>query len=402
MRALFALLLLLAGPAAAQTGTAAQYREDAESIEGLINRVYAYPERLPGGRFALTARLREEAARVSDARSLLRFAERALMLLADHHAITGSSLADSYALVPSFADLWIEQSGGDYVIEAVRESSPAAAAGLRAGDRLVTIDGELTAAAVDAFWTDLGAEPSGRDGAFAARVLAAGRRDRPRRLGIRTGAAPVRTVELASLYAVQSARLPPVTAAREGGALRIRLNDSLGDRATVAAFDAAMARVRPGEAVIIDLTDTPSGGNASVARGILGWFVDRPRFFQVHNLPLEERETGVARQWVEQVLPRPGKFHRGPVRVEVGRWTGSMGEGLAIGFDAIGVPVFGSRMAGLRGAVYDERLPHSGLVLKLPAERLRHVNGTPRELFTPRGAASGVGRRGLPPVPPHG
>jgi hypothetical protein len=40
--------------------------------------------------------------------------------------------------------------------------------------------------------------------------------------------------------------------------------------------------------------------------------------------------------------------------------------------------------AGLRGAVYDQRLPHSGLVLKLPAERLSHVNGTPREAFLPR------------------
>jgi carboxyl-terminal processing protease len=41
-------------------------------------------------------------------------------------------------------------------------------------------------------------------------------------------------------------------------------------------------------------------------------------------------------------------------------------------------------MAGLRGAVYDQRLRHSGLVLKLPAERLSHVNGTPREAFVPR------------------
>ncbi len=386
-RLLLLVALLVAAPAAAQTVAPAQYREDAASIEGLIQHVYAYPERLPGGRFALSPRLREEAAAVHDGRSLLRFAERALLLLADHHAITGSNLADSYALVPSFADLWIEQWDGDYAIEAVRDGSPAAAAGIRAGDRLVAIDGTPIAAAITAFWADLGENPAVREGTFAARVLAAGRRDRPRRLTIQSGAAPPRTLELASLYTVQSARLPPVTATREGGALRIRLNDSLGDQTTVAAFDAAMAQARPGQTLIIDLTDTPSGGNASVARGILGWFVDRPRFFQMHNLPLEERETGVARQWVEQVLPRPGKRWRGPVRVEVGRWTGSMGEGLAIGFDAIGVPVYGTRMAGLRGAVYDERLPHSGLVLKLPAERLSHVNGTPREAFVPRAPA---------------
>jgi hypothetical protein len=92
----------------------------------------------------------------------------------------------------------------------------------------------------------------------------------------------------------------------------------------------------------------------------------------------------VPRQWIEQVLPRPGKHHDGPVTVRVGRWTGSMGEGLAIGFDALGARVEGDRMAGLLGAVYDLRLENSGLVIKLPAERLYAVDGTPREAFEPR------------------
>lgn len=99
---------------------------------------------------------------------------------------------------------------------------------------------------------------------------------------------------------------------------------------------------------------------------------------------LLQRRTGIARQWVEQVLPRAGRRHRGPVTVDVGRWTGSMGEGLAIGFDAIGAEVRGTRMAGLLGAVYDHRLTHSGLVLKLPTERLAHLDGIPREAFVPR------------------
>jgi carboxyl-terminal processing protease len=60
-----------------------------------------------------------------------------------------------------------------------------------------------------------------------------------------------------------------------------------------------------------------------------------------------------------------------------------MGEGIAIGFDAIGACVTGSKMAGLLGAVYDHRLAHSGLVIKLPTERLMHVDGTPRERFVP-------------------
>jgi C-terminal processing protease CtpA/Prc len=382
---LFFLLALFAAPLAAQTPTAEEYRADARSIEPLINAVYAYSERLPGGAYRLTDRLRAEGDRVEDRRSLLRFAERALLLLADHHAITGASFADSWGLVPSYADLWIEQESGAFIVDSVRARSPAAAAGIRAGDRLEAVDGVATEAAVAAFWSDLGAgdRPVDAD-AFAARVLTTGRRDKPRRLTFRRGAGAPRSVELPNLYALPHPERPLVSSEAEGRWLRIRINDSLGEDSTIAAFDAAMARAHPGQPIMIDLTDTPGGGNSSIARAILGWFVDRPRFFQMHNLVGEGRETGIARQWVEQVLPRPGKHHRGPVAVLVGRWTGSMGEGLAIGFDAIGARVSGTRMAGLRGAVYDQRLANSGLVLKLPAERVMTVSGRPRETFVPR------------------
>ena len=40
-------------------------------------------------------------------------------------------------------------------------------------------------------------------------------------------------------------------------------------------------------------------------------------------------------------------------------------------------------MAGLLGGIYDLRLPHSGLVLKIPVERLYAVDGTPREDVRP-------------------
>ena len=116
----------------------------------------------------------------------------------------------------------------------------------------------------------------------------------------------------------------------------------------------------------------------------MSWFVTRPTNYQMHSLPAEERQTGIARRWIEQVLPRPGKHHDGPVTVKVGRWTGSMGEGLALGFDAIGARVEGGPMAGLLGAVYDYKLEQSGMVIKFPVERLFHVNGTPREEFVPR------------------
>ena len=373
---------------AAAAPVPADYAADAAEIEKLVNANYAYLDRFQQNQMPMTAKLRGEATKVSREAELIRYAERALTLLADHHAITGSSLKDSWAVFPSYGDLWIERRGSTYLITAVRDGGPAAKAGVRSGDALLAIDGRPIAIQVAEFWSDLGAAGSIERNEFAARILAAGRRDRPRNLVISDGRRPPRTVALPNLYGDWRPDFPPVSVQIEGGITRVRFNDSLGNSETIAAFDRAMAAVDPRQALVIDLTDTASGGNTSVARGILGWFVRRPTFYQVHNLPSEERETGIARQWVEQVLPRKGKYWSGPVTVRVGRWTGSMGEGVAVGFAAIGKRVEGDRMAGLLGAIYDYRLEKSGQVIKFPSERLSAVDGTPREAFVPLPAAS--------------
>lgn len=166
----------------------------------------------------------------------------------------------------------------------------------------------------------------------------------------------------------------------------IRFNNSLGDQTTIEAFGRAMADFPAKAEVVLELTDTPSGGSTSVARAIMGWFVDPPRSYQIHERPSEERETGVARQWIEQVLPLRGKYHSVLPLVRVGHWTGSMGEGLAIGFAELGARVEGTAMAQLRGAIYDFSHPSSGLTVKFPAERLYTVQGQPRENFVPLAA----------------
>lgn len=389
-------LLLLGTPVLAQES--ASFREDARSIERLVNENYAYLDRLPNQQFLLSAKLRGEADKVHNKHSLLRFAERVLMSLADHHAITAASLPDSYAVVPSFSDLWVERHGPEYVIAGVRDGSPAAGAGIRKGDLLLAVGGVPIEQAVRSFWSDLGLSSTQERGAFAARILAAGRRNLQRELTVKTHKYKARRLTLQNLYTSPDARTA-ISVGVEGDSLLIKLNDSLGDSETVSAFDAAMATARPGQSIILDLTDTPSGGNTTVARALMGWFVTRPMPYQVHNLPAEERRTGIPRQWVEQVLPRSGKQHSGAVMVRVGRWTGSMGEGLAIGLRSLGAEVQGDRMAGLLGAIYDYKLPASGLVLKLPTERLLTVDGLPRENFIP----AEVGRpQNLPSRPADG
>ena len=375
-------LLLGAAPAP-------DYRSDALALTRTIADHYAYLDRFPDRQVPASSLLDAEAAAVSDRKGLIRHAERRLATLADHHAITGQSLADSRALVPSRTDLWIVRRPHGYLIEAVRASSAAARADVRAGDMLIAIDGAPIAHAVHDYWRELGLANTIGRAEHAARVLAAGRRDRDRKLTIARPGGATRTLSLANLYGPTPDR-PPVT--REGAT--IRTNDALGDDATIAAFDAAMSAIPADAPLTIDLTDTPSGGNTRIARAILGWFVDQATPYQQHSV---RAEGGIARGWLELVYPRPLKRHRGRVTVRVGRWTASMGEGLAIGFAAIGARVEGTRMAGLLGAVDDIVLPASGLTLRLPHEQLWTVDNQPRESFAPQGSD---GQRGAIRIAP--
>lgn len=366
---------------AADDRDAAGYAEDARGLAGLIRDNYAYLDDLPRGVMPTSPQLDAERDAVHDKDSLLRYAEDLTTALADHHAMTGSSFKDDWAIVPSYADIWIVKAGDAYVVDAVKDGSIAERAGVRAGARLTKVDGQPIDAAVAAFWARLGLQPVGERAAYAARVLAAGRRDRSRVLTF-TDAQGERTLTLDSVYKDRPDR-PALTISTAKRETVIRFNNSIGDHATIAAFDAAMAKLPPRAPVEIDVSDTPSGGESSIARAVMGWFVTKPMPYQMHQLPSEERESGITRQWVEYVLPRAGKYHPGPVSVKVGRWTGSMGEGIAVGFMALGKPVCGTRMAGLKGAVYDFDLPKSGLRVKFPAERIYTVAGEPREQVVP-------------------
>jgi hypothetical protein len=370
-------ILLLIGAAPADKFSADDYASDAKALEGLIRDNYAYMDDLPGGVVPSSPQLNAERDAVRDRDSLLHYAEDMIAALADHHALTGSSFKDDWGIVPSYADIWIVKKGDAYIVDAVKDGSVAAKAGVRAGERLVKADGQPIDAAVAAFWSRMGLQPVGERAPFAARAIATGRRDRPRVLTFE-GPAGERTLTMDSLYKNQPDR-PALAVTTAKGATTIRFNNSIGDLDTIKAFDAAMAKVPATAPVVIDVTDVPSGGTTAIARAVMGWFVAKPMPYQMHQLPSEERETGIKRQWVEYVLPRPGKFHPGPVSVRAGRWTGSMGEGLAVGFMALGKPVCGTRMAGLKGGVYDFDLPKTGLRVKFPAERIYTVAGAPRE-----------------------
>jgi len=140
----------------------------------------------------------------------------------------------------------------------------------------------------------------------------------------------------------------------------IRLNNSLGNNGLISEFDKSLDQLENTKGLIIDLRNTVDGGNSYVARGILSRFITEQKPYQKHwTIEQYDGNTKVERSWVEYVSPRESQYKK-PVVILVGRWTGSMGEGLAIGFEGMErAEIVGSemeRLAGEMNGLNDETL----------------------------------------------
>ena len=360
--------------------TVEQRAEDFASFCRFVEEEYAYFDLKRTDWKRACASYAAQVGDATDHDAYVALLERALGELYEAHAHLGTHTQRSPRLVPSQTDLVATWAGGRAVINAVRAGSAAAAAGLRPGAEVVAIEGEAVAAVVARIEPKFLARDDPAARAWALQVALAGRHERALiRLSIRSGA-QLRELEFAAAHPPPAAPLSHQMIGRVG---HVRIHNSLGDPALVQAFDQALADMPGVRALVIDLRDTPSGGTSSVARGIIGRLVARPLRYQRHELVAEFRSNGIRRVWDEYALPRGVPFLR-PVVVLVGPWTGSMSEGLAIGLNATrGAPVLGQPMAHLLGALGETVLPHSKIAVRVPSEKLFHIDGTPREAFVP-------------------
>lgn len=385
-----ALALSFSAPAATRTTAQAvltreQYEEDFDYLWRAVSEEYAYFDRKQTDWNRVREIHRPRLASVATRADFVALLESVLEELYDFHTHLNTNTATSPRLVPSGADIWAEWRGGEAVVTEVRPGSAAERAGVRVSMRIISVGGVPVEEAVRG---RVGESVPSRDAAardWALRALLAGRRNE------------ARVVEVASAGRTRAISItdPPPGAASPARPLLehrrvgrdigyIRLNNSLGDTALIKSFDDALAELRDTRGMILDLRDTPSGGNTTVARAVMGRFISRETPYQKHSVPAEERRHGVRRSWVEMVSPRGPFVYTKPLVVLVNHWTGSMGEGTAIGLDGAGrAKVVGTEMARLVGATSQVRLPHTGIGVTFPTEKLFHVRGTPREEFVP-------------------
>lgn len=365
--------------------TPAAVRADFDALWHYVADNYAYFDSRLTNWAAVPDLYKSDLERVKTRSELVALLEHVLDELYDAHAQLTVNTPSSPRLVPSGADIWAEWQQGRAIVEEVREGSDAERAGMRAGAEILAVNDVPIAYALR---TRTGRSLRRVDDnvrSWALRAVLAGYHNQQRRIRFRFGGSDFnRTVPAADQFVTHEDRLVSRTLPTNVG--YVRLQESLGDSRLIPEFDSALARHEPSAGgLILDLRDTPGGGNTTVAQAILGRFVRIEKPYQKHLLPSEERETGVRRSWLELVTPRGRSAYPQSVVVLVGHWTGSMGEGLAIGFDAVGAAtIVGTPMAQLLGATYHFELPQSHIGINIPAEKLFHVNGTSREAFVPQ------------------
>jgi len=308
--------------------------------------------------------------------------EQLIEQLYDHHAHLGVNTSSSPRMVPSGSDIWAEFRKDKVLITSVRGNSGAENEGVKAGMEIISVGGVPVLKAVENRIPVTISEPGPEVLDWALQSVIAGYHDEPVQIEVSAGD-QTKKMEFQPELRDQTGDLLSMDILDKNTGY-IQIHNSLGNVDLIREWDRALEKLKDTDALILDLRNTPGGGNSTVARGIMSRLISQTKPYQMHELPSEEREFGVKRIWVEQAAPRGPFTYTKPVAVLVGRWTGSMGEGLAIGLDGMErATVIGTPMAGLRGALYNHTLPNTGIEIRIPAERLYHIDGTPREKFLP-------------------
>jgi carboxyl-terminal processing protease len=315
---------------------------------------------------------------------------------ADPHFIVGPLDSADYNIVPTSSDLVARYRAPRFEVLDVRRASDAAQYGIRPGATVLRIEGCSPQQAIEQVMGRPFATLTLLQVEAGLNTALAGRRYHSRHLTLAVDGTPrAYTLRSPGEQAQRLRTAAPLSVVQQGKVAIIRFNNSLGNDATIAAFRVAMAQVQASPGLVLDFRNTPSGGNTTVARGIMGYFVRTEQPYQVHVVPSEERLYGVPRKFVEYVLPL-APFYAGKVIVLGDHWTGSMGEGLVVGFNALGVPTAGSELADLLGGLFNERLARCEALVDLGEEQILQVNGQPREDFVPslyRVASEGTGEQ---------
>jgi C-terminal processing protease CtpA/Prc len=356
-----------------------KYEKDLQQFFDLVKENYAYLEQQKIDVEKIRSIYTPEVKNVSNNRDFIRLLETILDEFYNGHVSLNTNLSTSNRLIPSGQDIYLEKIKDKFIITDLRKGYGAELSGLKLGDEVIAFNVKGIEEQAKLFLPRSATSYTSDMWLYVLNKLLAGTHDMKRTVTV------LRNGQQLNFYP-DSIRITNPKDLLEKKILDnktayIKINNSLGENQLIAEFDKAVDEFLGYKNLYIDLTETPGGGNSTVARCIMGRFINKPMPYQQHEF--DEKDYDTKRSWVEYVTPRKQQF-KGKLFILVGHWTGSMGEGIAIGFDGMKrAKIIGTKMAGLLGAIDGFVLQETKIGFQIPTERLYHVNGTARENFLP-------------------
>lgn len=211
---------------------------------------------------------------------------------------------------------------------------------------------------------------------WIANKIVAGKRNESRVLGLKLQNGKTLKLDIDSLK-LREEKFALSTSIIENKSIGlIRVNNTLGNQILVKEFNRIVSQMDSTKALIIDLRNTFSGGNTSVAEPIMGIFINDKKPYQLY----EDHK----KKYFGYIKPNKLNYNK-PVYILVNRWTGSMGEGIAIGLNTIdGIEVIGTEMSRLAGGMKSIDFKNHNYGFQVSFEKIFDINGNPREEFVPK------------------
>ncbi|MGB1206356.1 MAG: S41 family peptidase [Chitinophagales bacterium] len=357
----------------------AKIKEDLNEIITDISQNYVYLQEKNVDLKCIRAYYEQEIKHIKTEEETVLFFEYLLDEFYDNHVILGTNRNSSFRL---FAPIYVTIEDNKPIVTNIWQTQIEKLKQNIIGAEIIEFNGIDFEQAVTNFPTHCNDKNLHETKEWIANKILSGRYNEPRILTLRLSNGKKIKLDLDKLKLKNSDSLLSSKTVNEIGIIRI--NNSLGNDNLVSEFDKALNDLSNTKGLIIDLRNTIFGGDTYEARGIMSRFINEPQPYQRHSyMAKSENNPDVERSWIEYVSPRSEQYTK-PVVVLVGRWTGSMGEGLAIGFEGMGrAEIVGSEMRRLAGEVYDFGFIHQKYGFKLSTAKLYHINGTIREAYIP-------------------
>ncbi len=380
---IFIISLFFCPPIMAQE-TPTKYQKDFEDYWTTVKNNFAYFDRQQTDWEKVKTIYQPIVDTITNKKSFIRVLENCNHELYNNHVGLNTNLTTSNKLAPTNADLWAAKEGEKIIIKALRKGYNAETAGLEQGMEITEFNDQPILKAIEKYLPKSLAKQNENSYEYAINLLLAGTHNTPRKItAINNGKVQnFYPDKLTDKYKTSPAALLESKILKDNIGY-IQINNSLGDIELIAAFDKALDELMDTKGLILDLRETPSGGNNTIAKGIMGRFIKEEKPYQRYRYINDEDEADVAQIWVELVIPR-GKHYDKPLVVLCNYWTGSMGEGITIGLDAMErATIVGTKMARLLGATWSFDLAETGIGYQFPGIQLFHIDKQPREDFVP-------------------